>query len=189
MIEQVGAFLDQLGAVVGHGGDHRFGRFLTQLLGGLLDAAGNELGCIAFVGRGSGALGDYLAGLINKGIKPAGGKKLRVRADTFGYLQRSFAGFVSEVDAAEARVVGRRAVEFSAKSDNVQGSVAMLRTGDGKDYGVRTELVDLKDVARVAKHMPDEHLAADHNVTEAWLTYVRPLVGRLPVVGTFEEIH
>jgi len=30
-----------------------------------------------------------------------------VRADTFGYLQRSFAGLASEVDAREAREVGR----------------------------------------------------------------------------------
>ena len=60
---------------------------------------------------GTGALGDYLAGLITRKLQPAGGKKLRVRADTFGYLQRSFPGFVSETDAAEARMVGRKAVE------------------------------------------------------------------------------
>ena len=45
-------------------------------------------------GPGSGALGDYLSSLITKKLTPAGGKKLRVRADTFGYLQRSFVGFV-----------------------------------------------------------------------------------------------
>ena len=33
--------------------------------------------------------------------------KLRVRADTFGYLQRSFPGVYSEVDRLEAREVGR----------------------------------------------------------------------------------
>ena len=137
---------------------------------------------------GSGALGDYLADLVTKSVKAPGGKKLRVRADTFGYLQRSFAGFVSEVDAAEARMVGRRAVEFSAEAANEQGSIAMLRTGEGSKYGVRLELVDLKDVARVARHMPDEYLTGQHDVTEAWVSYVRPLVGRLPAVGTFEEM-
>ena len=39
---------------------------------------------------GTGALGDYLANLITKKLPKPGGKKLRVRADTFGYLQRSF---------------------------------------------------------------------------------------------------
>lgn len=138
---------------------------------------------------GSGALGDYLAGLVTKNLTAPGGKKLRVRADTFGYLQRSFAGFVSEVDSAEARMVGRKAVEYSADPNNAQGSIAMLRTGEGERYGVRTELVDLKDVARVARHMPHEYLTSDYDVTDAWLKYVRPLVGKLPVVGTFEEMR
>lgn len=137
---------------------------------------------------GSGALGDYLASLVTRNLKAPGGKKLRVRADTFGYLQRSFAGFVSEVDAQEARLVGRKAVEYSADASRAQGSVAMLRTGEGLRYGVRTELVDLKDVARTARHMPDEFLAGQHDVTETWDAYVRPLVGRLPVVGTFDEL-
>ncbi len=137
---------------------------------------------------GGGALGDYLADLVTKNLKSPGGKKLRVRADTFGYLQRSFAGFVSEIDAAEARMVGRKAVEYSANPENRQGSVAMLRTGGGADYGVRTELVELKDVARLAKHMDDRFLTQDHDVTEAWLEYIRPLVGKLPVVGTFDEM-
>ncbi|HNW35316.1 MAG TPA: diphosphate--fructose-6-phosphate 1-phosphotransferase, partial [Candidatus Ozemobacteraceae bacterium] len=46
---------------------------------------------------GTGALGDLLADLIKKELKIK-----RVRADTFGYLQRSFVGIVSEVDQAEA---------------------------------------------------------------------------------------
>ena len=135
---------------------------------------------------GSGALGDYLSGLVTKGVKPTG-KKLRVRADTFGYLQRSFAGFVSETDAEEARMVGRKAVEYSADDGNTQGSVVMLRTGNGDDYGVETKLEDLKNVARLTKHMDDSYLTDDHDVTDEWMQYVRPLAGRLPVVGAFED--
>src|SRR4051794_5590885 len=52
---------------------------------------------------GTGQLGDHLANLISSRLSAPGGKKLRVRADTFGYLQRSFAGILSETDAAEAR--------------------------------------------------------------------------------------
>ena len=47
---------------------------------------------------GTGALGDFLADLIKRKLG-TGGRRLRVRADTFGYLQRSFPGFVSTVDA------------------------------------------------------------------------------------------
>ncbi len=49
---------------------------------------------------GSGELGDYLADLIKSRL----GAKLRVRADTFGYVQRSFP-MQSETDAKEARLV------------------------------------------------------------------------------------
>ena len=136
---------------------------------------------------GTGALGDYLASLVTKGLQKPG-QKLRVRADTFGYLQRSFAGFVSETDAAEARMVGRKAVEYSAHDANMQGSVVMLRTGDGDDYGVETRLEPLENVARLTKHMADEFLTDDHDVTDAWLRYCRPLAGRLPVVGTLDEL-
>jgi 6-phosphofructokinase 1 len=138
---------------------------------------------------GSGALGDYLASLVTKGVKPPAGKKLRVRADTFGYLQRSFAGFVSEVDADEARMVGRKAVEYSADAGHAQGSVVMLRTGNGERYGVETRLEDLKNVARLTRHMDDAFLGDDFDVTDAWIQYARPLVGRLPVVGTFDELR
>ena len=41
----------------------------------------------------------------------------RVRADTFGYLQRSFPACRSEVDAWEARLVGQMAVSYSLDAD------------------------------------------------------------------------
>ncbi len=136
---------------------------------------------------GSGALGDYLSSLVTKKLQTPGGKKLRVRADTFGYLQRSFAGFVSEVDAEEARLVGKKAVEYSADPANEQGSVVMTRK-PGSDYAIETHLEPLENVARLTKHMADEFLTDDHDVTKAWLDYVRPLAGKLPVVGTFDEM-
>ena len=57
---------------------------------------------------GTGALADLLCEEIKAklGIK-------RVRGDTFGYLQRSFIGCVSDVDAREAREVGEKAVQFA----------------------------------------------------------------------------
>jgi len=59
---------------------------------------------------GSGALGDLLADLVKDKLGARLGQKLRVRADTFGYLQRSFAGVASTVDQIEARECGRQAV-------------------------------------------------------------------------------
>nr|MBA3273289.1 6-phosphofructokinase [Chthoniobacterales bacterium] len=134
---------------------------------------------------GTGALGDYLADLIKDKLS-ASGKKLRVRADTFGYLQRSFPGFVSDVDAREARMVGQLAVQFSAEGKG-DGSVAMRRAGtDG--YKIEYFLTPLQTVARETKHMDPSYIDNGNNITDAFKKYAAPLVGELPRVGTFDEI-
>jgi len=121
---------------------------------------------------GTGALGDLLADLLK-----AKTKIKRVRADTLGYLQRSFLGCVSESDANEAREVGEKAVQYAAWH-NVDGSVAIRRVGD---YAVEYQLLKLTDVAAKTKHMADEYInPAGNDVTEAFMAYARPLVGELP---------
>ncbi len=136
---------------------------------------------------GSGALGDHLGALITRKLTPAGGKKLRVRADTFGYLQRSFPGFTSASDAAEARLVGTRAVEYSADPANAEGSVAMRRL-PGDDYQVETFLTPLSTVARHTKHMDASYLRNGNDVTDAFVAYAKPLVGPLPAVGVLDDL-
>ena len=135
---------------------------------------------------GSGELGDHLANLIEKSLTPAGGKKLRVRADTFGYIQRSFPGCVSEVDAKEARMVGQLAVRFSMDK-GAEGSVAMKRVGTG-DYRIEYFLTPLHTVAKETRKMDERFYCCGNNVTQAFLDYARPLVGSLPRVGSFDEL-
>ncbi len=135
---------------------------------------------------GTGALGDFLAGLVTRKLNNPGGKKLRVRADTFGYLQRSFPGYVSPSDALEARLVGKMAVVHSGNGD-VDGSVAMRRL-PGDKYQIETHLTPLSTVARHTKHMDPAYLQNGNDVTEAFLKYVRPLAGDLPTVGSFQEL-
>ena len=123
---------------------------------------------------GTGALADFLAAEVKKNLDIN-----RVRADTFGYLQRSFAGLQSPVDVDEARRCGRQAVLFAMEHDN--GSVAMKRTGDGESYGVELFQTELKNVAEKTKEMPAEFINSDGNgVTQAFLDYAMPLVGDLP---------
>ncbi len=123
---------------------------------------------------GTGALADFLAGKVKGkiGIK-------RVRADTFGYLQRSFAGLQSSVDVKEARQCGRMAVKFAMKENS--GSVAIERTGSGKKYAVNYFRTELSNVAEKTKKMPDEYINAEGNgVTEAFVEYAMPLTGGVP---------
>jgi 6-phosphofructokinase 1 len=135
---------------------------------------------------GTGALGDYVASIVTRRLPNPGGKKLRVRADTFGYLQRSFP-FVSEVDAREGRLVGQMAVRYSADAKNTQGSVAMKRAGGG-EYRIETFLTPLETVARETKHLEESYIRDGCDITEAFKAYVRPLVGELPKVGSFAEL-
>lgn len=123
---------------------------------------------------GTGALADFLSAQVKEKLKVK-----RVRADTFGYLQRSFAGLQSPVDVDEARRCGREAVKLAMTHDN--GSVAMKRLGNGADYAVELFRTELSNVAEHTKEMPDEYINAEGNgITEAFVEYAMPLVGELP---------
>jgi len=130
---------------------------------------------------GTGALGDFFAEQIKAKLKGPGGKKLRVRADTLGYLQRSFPQ-VSEVDAREARLVGPMAVKYSADPTVTEGSIAMRRVPGG-DYKIETFLTPLSTVARETKHLDASFIVNGNDISDAFKDYVRPLVGALPTVG------
>lgn len=118
---------------------------------------------------GTGALGDMLVAQLKEKLNIK-----RVRCDTFGYLQRSFCGCVSDVDQHEAREAGEQAVQI-ALSQQVSGSLAIQRTGD---YAVDYRLVPLAEVAAKTKLMPDEFISpAGNHVTDAFRRYARPLLG------------
>ena len=125
---------------------------------------------------GSGALGDHLAGLIRAALP-----KARVRADTFGYLQRSYAGVWSASDAREARLVGRDAVRYALKETS--GTVVLQRA-PGRTYRCRTALAPLHEVAKLTKPMPRAWInAAGNDITQAFRDYAAPLAGPLHPVA------
>ena len=118
---------------------------------------------------GTGALADLLCDEIKRklGIK-------RVRGDTFGYVQRSFVGCVSDVDQREAREVGEKAVQYAMWGDH-DGSVTIRRTGF---YSVDFQLVPLEAVAGKTRVMEDEFIAPNGtDITDAFRLYLRPLLG------------
>jgi 6-phosphofructokinase 1 len=158
----------------------RLGRCVVALSEGIHDADGAPLS-VKFAESvekdahgnlqlsGSGALADLLCEEVKSklGIN-------RVRGDTFGYLQRSFVGCVSDVDQREAREVGEFAVK-EAIWGAADGSVAIRRTGD---YYIEYALVELAKIAGKTKLMPDAFIStAGNDVTPAFRTYLRPLLG------------
>ena len=158
----------------------KHGRCVVAVSEGIHDASGEAIAArlSATVERdahgnvqlsGTGALADLLCDEIKAklGIK-------RVRGDTFGYLQRSFLGCVSDVDAREARDVGERAVQYALLQGQV-GSVAIRRIGN---YAVEYALQPLEAVAAKTKVMDDAFInAAGNDVTAAFGDYLRPLLG------------
>ncbi len=132
---------------------------------------------------GTGALGDLLASELKSKAEIK-----RVRADTFGYLQRSFPGVVSASDAAEARQAGAAAVKAAVVDGLASGSIAIKRKKTAK-YAVTFEPVALRKVAKETRHMPASFInRAGNHVTEAFLEYARPLVGPLPPCARFEQL-
>jgi len=129
---------------------------------------------------GSGALGDALSDLIKERLNIK-----RVRSDTFGYLQRCFPGIVSEVDQLEARQVGVEAVK-AAVSGVGDGSVAIRRVSNNP-YKVEYEVVPLEKVARHTTELAKDFLAGDNGISQKFVDYALPLVGKLPELGRLSD--
>ena len=127
---------------------------------------------------GVGALGDALADLVKKSIK-INGKPPRVRADTLGYLQRCWPE-QSPIDAKEARASAKFAVKQAALGV-LSGSVAIVRK-PGRSYAVDYKRIELSEVAAKTRHLPADFLAGHCDVSKKCVEYLRPLVGKLPML-------
>ena len=167
----------------------RYGRCVIAVSEGISDASGRPIASVLANGTSNqverdqverdphgniqlsstGALADLLCAAIKSklGIK-------RVRGDTFGYLQRSFIGCVSDVDQREAREVGEKAVQFALWGER-DGSVAIRRSGN---YAVDHALLPLESVAGKTRVMEDAFISASGtDVTAAFHNYLAPLLG------------
>jgi 6-phosphofructokinase 1 len=159
----------------------KYGRCTVAVSEGISDASGQPI--LTTLGKdldkdahgnvtlsGTGALGDLLTQCVKDNLKG-----LRVRSDTFGFLQRSFLGCVSDVDSFEAREVGEKAVQFALGMGYKEGSVTMERVGC---YAVDYKLTPIAEVAGRTKVMPAEFInEAGNHITEAFKAYARPLIG------------
>ena len=169
----------------------RYGRCVVAVSEGIRDAKG-ELFAKKFANgekdshgnlqlSGTGALGDFLAGYLK-----AHSDVKRVRADTFGYLQRSFPGVASEVDLKEALQAGGMAVKMAlkaakgAKDVPVKGTIGIQRA-KGTKYRAEFVALPAQAAAKFTRSVPDKFIAKNgHDVTKAFLDYAKPLVGGLP---------
>lgn len=169
----------------------KYGRCVVAVSEGIRDENGESIGA-RFAGgekdshgnvqmSGTGALGDYLA----KFLKEKAAIK-RVRADTFGYLQRSFPGVASEIDVEEAGMAGYAAVQAALLASKgvdgvpVKGTVGIGRA-KAKEYKPEFFALPAQAAAKYTRSVPDKFIAKNgHDVTKAFIDYAKPLVGELP---------
>ena len=122
---------------------------------------------------GISSLGDYLVKQIKENLKIK-----RVRADTFGYLQRSFLGSVSEIDSKEARILGKKSVLYSLKIRNSFSICIEERKKFVSPYKIFFGINKLEDVGGKTKLMPKSFINKNQNfVTNQFIKYARPLIG------------
>ena len=178
---EAGRFAEEVRAVAG-----RLGRCVVAVSEGvaladgrpavqaLVEQAGERLERDAHgnVQLTSSALAEALRGdLLARGVTG------RVRADTFGFVQRAYADCRSPVDVTAARRGGEAGAE--AARQGLSGAVTIRLTGDA----VSTGFVPLDRVAARTRRVPDAFLSPDRSdVASAFLAYGRPLAGPSPAL-------
>jgi 6-phosphofructokinase 1 len=153
-----------------------YGYCVAAISEGAKDSTGKEFGKNgpvekdAFGHERKGGGIDYLAALIKEELG------ITVRLDKPGYLQRSFGETMSSVDREEAYQAGRAAVRMALAGDSGK-MVTFVRRPSGP-YAIDMQTAPLGEIANVEHKLPKEYINAEGNgVTEAFVDYVRPLIG------------
>jgi 6-phosphofructokinase 1 len=144
---------------------------------GLRDETGEPLvsfkhaiGTDSFGHKQLGGVGDYLVSLIAEGLG------IKARFDKAGTIQRACGLAQSEVDVAEAKLVGAAAVQRAC--EGVTDKMITLVRVNNDPYRCETGLASLEEVANAERPLPDEFISASgSDVTPAFLDYARPLIG------------
>jgi 6-phosphofructokinase 1 len=118
----------------------------------------------------------------------------RMISDEFGFrgefqitesLPMCAADRAVQLDIDEAYMCGQAAVNLVKAGRG--GVMVTLEREPTSIYKCNTGTVPLQEVAIKAKPMPDEYINAEGNfVTDAFIDYLRPLVGELPQYTTLE---
>ena len=90
------------------------------------------------------------------------------------------------LDIEEAYLCGQKAVELAVKGTT--GVMVTLERQPGQGYVCTTGTAPLNDVAVRAKPMPDDYINAEGNfITDAFLDYLKPLIGDMPDYVTLKS--
>lgn len=138
--------------------------------GEYVSASGRAVDVDRFGHKQLGGVAGVLCALVTEGLG------LKARWDKPGTIQRVSMVAASPIDLEEAYEVGRAAVRHAVGGQD--GTMVTLVRVSSDPYRWTTGLAPLERVANAERSVPDEFIGADGNdVTEAFLTYARPLIG------------
>lgn len=151
----------------------RYGGVVVVASEGLRDREGKPIAPPLFKTERAtyfGDVGTYLATLV---IEKLG---IKARSEKPGILGRASMSHVSAVDVAEAIEVGKKAVE--AVLEEKTGYMIGIERLMTNPYQARTTLIPIHEVMMHEKTMPKTFInEAGNDVTEAFITWCRPLIG------------
>jgi len=110
-----------------------------------------------------------LAALVNSELG------LRARSEKPGILSRCSGLMASPVDRLEAEAVGQFGYKWASKG-NSAFMVSICRK-ESRKYATDYRAVPLKAVANVTRQLPAKYLSGGSDITEAYRSYVSPLIG------------
>jgi hypothetical protein len=64
-----------------------------------------------------------------------------------------------------------------------------MRRVSNQPYRIETFLTPLATVARESRCLDESFLRGGNDITDAFRQYAAPLIGDLPPIGRFDEIH
>ena len=147
-----------------------------------LDAVRDSFGHVQY-GSTAGSVAQSLVAWLNRRGLPVRGA---ARGQIPGTAQRHAIGSASPVDLEEAYAVGRHASYLALEGKG--GRMATIRRTSNTPYAVSYGAAPLAEMANSERHFPEEWIAGNRiDVTDEFVTYARPLIGRGPVSVPFEN--
>ncbi|HEV7213975.1 MAG TPA: diphosphate--fructose-6-phosphate 1-phosphotransferase [Chloroflexota bacterium] len=140
-----------------------------------LPEGGANLGIVdAFGHIRLGGVGKQLAALTKERLK----LPPEPITDILGYIQRASSLGRSDVDAAEARMVGRQAIDAAVNGES--GKMVTIQRRSAMPYRAGYGLVPLIDAANQTRTLDAAYLLTDqYDVPDSFLSYLEPLAGPL----------
>lgn len=116
-----------------------------------------------------GGVGKALETLVKNTLK------IKVRSIELNTPQRCAAHLTSKTDIEESALIGASAVEFALNGES--GKMMCYKRTSDNPYSIEIGCTDISEVANMEKKVPSQYITEDgHDVTDAFMDYVRPLI-------------